>query len=136
MNREQAKDFLGKGWKFPIEVDKTTGRIKMATEEDDIAEAIKIIIRTAKGERVMRKSFGCSLNKYMFGENDFSTLSQMEIEIKDALISFEPRITDVDVEVSSGENGGILMINISYRVRETNNMFNMVYPYYLNEGTI
>ena len=136
MDRDSSKGFLGSGWKFPVEVDPATGRIKSSDTEKDIEEAVKIIIMTAKGERVMRPDFGTGLNSYMFGDNDFSALSQIEYEVTDALVSWEPRITDIDVAVSADDESGNLYINISYRVRETNNMFNLVYPYFINEGII
>lgn len=133
--RNEAKEFLGTGWKFPIEVDEITGRIKMSNYEEDIKESIGIIMRTRKGERMMMPEFGCDLYEYVYETMDDSSLSRMENEIMNALIVWEPRITDIEVRVYRNENTeGQLDISVKYVVRSTNNLFNMVYPYYINEG--
>lgn len=130
-----AKEFLGTGWKFPIEIDEITGRIKMSSYEEDIKESIEIIMRTRKGERMMMPEFGCDLYEFVYETMDDSSLSRMENAVRDALIIWEPRITDVEVHVSGNQmKEGQLDISVKYVVRSTNNLFNMVYPYYINEG--
>ncbi|MGI5912270.1 MAG: GPW/gp25 family protein [Syntrophomonadaceae bacterium] len=128
--------FLGRGWKFPVQVDLVTGRIMMSEGEDDIAEAIRIIIKTYKGERVMRPSFGSRLNDFVFGLTDPTTLGVLESDLKSAITGWEPRVGKVEVQVQSDKsNLEQLWINISYTVRSTNNLYNLVYPFYINEGT-
>lgn len=130
-----AKEFLGVGWKFPVEVDNTTGRIKTSGYEEDIEEAIRIILRTRKGERMMMPDFGCGIQDYIFETMDVSSLSRMENEILHSLIRWEPRIADPEVHVTVDERQeGRLNICIHYVVRATNNPYNLVYPYYMNEG--
>lgn len=130
-----SKAFLGRGWKFPVQVDEATGRIMMSDYEDDIAEAIRIIISTSRGERVMRQHFGCSVNNYVFGPTDPTTLRMLENEIKEAIIAWEPRVDAVDIRAElDTEKREKLYINIKYVVRTTNNLFNLVYPFYLYEG--
>jgi len=133
MRQDQAKDFLGVGWKFPVKVDETTGRIKTSRFEEDIQEAIRLIIMTRPGERAMRPDFGCGLQDYLFAGMDYDTTSQMRLEIQRALLNWEPRITDVEVRVETAN--GQLLIHVDYVVRATNNPFNLVYPYFLREGT-
>lgn len=131
-----SDSFMGTGWKFPVEVDSSTGKIKMAQNEEDIAEAIRIILSTARGERVMRPSFGCGLHSFVFGSTDRTTLQLLETDIREAIIVWEPRVDKVTVEINvSNEDSYKLEIRIGYVVRQTNNLFNMVYPFYLNEGT-
>jgi len=131
-----SKEFLGKGWKFPIEVDPATGRIKQAYYEDDIAESIRIIIWTNKGERVMRPDFGCGIEKYLFAGSDDTTLRLIESEIQDAIRKWEPRVHEVEVRVErDAQNPEKLLIHVQYEVRNTNNLFNQVYPFYLYEGS-
>lgn len=134
MERKEAKNFLGVGWKFPVSVDETTGRIRMSQHEEDIKEAIGLILMTRKGERMMKPEFGCGIQEYMFTGMDYTTLSQIEEEIRNALMNWEPRITDVEVEVEADKGGASLSIHVDYVVRATNNPFNMVYPYFLSEG--
>lgn len=135
LEREEAKEFLGVGWKFPPEVDPVTGRMQISGYEENVAESIRIILMTRKGERMMNPDFGCGLSKYMFGETDYTTLVQMEQEVEDSIIRWEPRITDLRVHIEvDGKNAAQLNIYVSYVVRSTNNPYNLVYPFYLNEG--
>ncbi|MFD2114158.1 GPW/gp25 family protein [Paenibacillus yanchengensis] len=131
-----SKQFLGRGFKFPIEVDEVTGRMVMVEYEDDIAEAIKIVILTSKGERVMRPDYGCSIDRYLFEGNDDTTLRLIEKEIEEALMLWEPRVHEVEVVVEREAGADHrLLIHVQYTVRTTNNLFNQVYPYYLYEGS-
>lgn len=134
-NHNFAKEFLGVGWKFPVEVDETTGRIRTSSYEEDIKEAIKIIMMTRKGERMMMPDFGCEIHNYVFETMDVSVLVRMEEEILRALIMWEPRIIEPEVHITMDpEQEGKLNVQVKYVVRTTNNPYNMVYPYYLNEG--
>jgi len=133
--RDSVKDFLGQGWKFPVEVDEATGRIKTVSFEDDIKEAIYLIIMTKVGERMMRPEFGSRAADFTFETMDYTQMVQLQKEIQNALIIYEPRITDIEVEVTADDaTVGRLNISISYVVRSTNNPYNLVYPYYINEG--
>lgn len=130
-----SKDFLGRGWKFPIEVDPITGRIRSVEYEDDIAEAIKIIITTIRGERIMRPDFGSGIESYLFEGNNATTAQMIKNEVLQAIIKWEPRVHEVEVEVESDPYADHrLNITIQYTVRTTNNLYNLVYPYYLYEG--
>lgn len=133
--RDTARDFLGRGWSFPVGVDPATGRVLSASSEEDIRQAVRLILGTGKGERVMRPEFGCSLRSFVFDHMDYTTQTQMEREAQEALIRWEPRITDVQVRVERdpGDDGCVLL-HVSYVVRATNNPYNLVYPYYINEG--
>lgn len=131
-----GKSFLGRGWKFPVVVDPATGRIAMSEFEDDIAEAVRIILYTAKGERVMRPDFGCGIHEFVFETTDPTTLSLMEASVEEAITRWEPRVHEVDVKITQEQHDeGKLHISVSYRVRTTNNLYNQVYPFYMHEGT-
>ena len=129
------KAFLGSGWKFPIEVDEVTGRIKTSSYDEDVSEAIKIILMTGKGERVMSGRFGCDMKKFVFESFNYAVASDMERCVREALIAWEPRIGEVEVECRQDkDNPSTIYINVRYKVMATNNLYNMVYPYYLSEG--
>lgn len=129
-----GKEFLGRGWKFPVQVDPTTGRIMMSEYEEDIAEAIRIILWTSRGERVMRPDFGSGVQQFSFEGNDQTTLNMLESELEQSLREWEPRIDHITVKAIP-DDAGKLNIHVSYTVRTTNNLFNQVYPFYLHEGT-
>lgn len=131
-----TKSFIGTGWKFPVSVDPSTGRIQTSSMEEDIQEAIEIILGTAKGERIMRRNFGSKIKEFVFESADATTLNLLKREVQLALSEWEPRITDLTVEVfKDPKQQSKLVIEINYRVRKTNNLFNLVYPFYVNEGT-
>ena len=127
-------DFLGKGWSFPVAGH--AGHILMADSEDSISQAIWIILATAPGERMMRPDFGCGIHDLVFAVNDITTRTRVAQEVRQALILWEPRIDVLGVTVETKGRGELLLINIQYRVRSTNNLFNMVFPFYLEHSSL
>ena len=126
-----AQEFLGVGWQFPIQTDEK-GKIAMARYEESIRQAIWMILGTAKGERVMRPDFGCGIHDLVFAVNSAGTAGRVAGEVRRALIEWEPRIDLENVTATSGDSrSNQLLIDIEYRVRATNNRFNLVYPFYL-----
>lgn len=133
--RKDVKAFLGTGWKFPIQTDGAAGRIRTSSNEENIEDSVRIIIGTRKGERVMEPEFGCKIWEYSFATVDYTTLHAMQNEVENALVRWEPRITGIQVEISDEKiEEGVLLIQVSYVIRSTNNLYNMVYPFYINEG--
>ena len=109
--------------------------MKLAEYEESIRQSIRIILETARGERVMRPDFGCGIHERVFALNDSATRGIIEDEVREALLNWEPRIEVLDVEArAEGSEGQVLMINIEYKVRSTENRFNLVYPFYLNRS--
>lgn len=132
---KDVKAFLGTGWKFPVQVDGAAGRIRMSSNEENIEDSVRIIIGTRRGERVMEPEFGCRIWEYSFAAVDYTTMHAMQNEVENALIRWEPRITEVRAEVSDQRlEEGLLLIRVSYVIRSTNNLYNMVYPFYIQEG--
>ena len=126
-------EFMGKGWGFPIQVDED-GHLVVARYEESIRQSIWIILSTARGERVMRPDFGCGIYDLVFAVNTPGTAGQLAIEVRRALLQWEPRIQVLDVQVNTGSEIGELLININYQVRATNTVFNLVYPFYLERS--
>ena len=130
MNREM----LGSGWKFPLQVT-PTGQIARARYEERIEESIYLILSTAKGERAMLPEFGCGMHELVFAPNNSATLAVVTHMVREALVAFEPRIDLVDVKAeSASDEPNLLLIRVNYRIRETNAMGNLVYPFYITEG--
>jgi len=128
-----AKAFLGRGWAFPVAVD-ARGAIALAEYEEDIRQAIRIILDTDPGERVMRPDFGAGLRALLFEPINTGTLALAKHRVEEALILWEPRIDSIGVEVTADPPRGRLEIEVRYRVRRTNTFYNLVYPFYLQEG--
>ena len=134
---EERKAFLGRGWAWPPRLDPISGQIALAEYEDDIRQAIRIIIETAPGERVMRPDFGCGIHELVFESVDSATLQRVRTVVQDALVRYEARIDVLGVETSRDESvDGLLLIELEYRVRRTNQIGNLVYPFYFSEGGV
>ncbi len=124
-------EIIGSGLAFPLQVDRRGG-IALARDETDIEQAIELILATAPGERPMRPEFGCGVHDFVFDSIDASTVGQMELAIREALDHWEPRVVVQTVEFDlSAVDEGRLMIDIGYRVRVTNTLRNLVYPFYV-----
>lgn len=132
---QPEKAFLGNGWAFPVRVE-ADGEIAEVAYDLDIQQAIRIILGTNPGERVMRPDFGAGLNAFVFEPVNPTTMSQLASQVESALIAWEPRIDVEGVTVNRDPaHLGRLLIEINYRVRATNSVTNLVYPFYLEEGT-
>lgn len=131
---KSEREFLGIGWKFPLQVT-PRGTIAQARDEQRVEESIYLILGTARGERVMLPDFGCGIHDLVFEPNNTMTRSLVVNRVREALVRFEPRIDvlDVDAETTSDQEN-LLLIRVSYRIRANNAMNNLVYPFYIQEG--
>jgi len=135
-----AAEVLGVGWGFPVELIEggaRGARFALARYEESVRQSIVIILSTAKGERVMRPTFGCGLHELIFSVNNSAARAMAAFHVREALLEWEPRIDVLRVEASSGgERGEQLLIDIDYRVRLTDSRYNLVYPFYLDRPLV
>ena len=125
-----AREFLGRGWGFPITVDQ--GRIVEAGQDNKIQQAIEVILRTAPGERVTRPDFGCGIHDLVFESLSNDMLGRVISAVSEALATWEPRIDVLDVNAQQdADQPNRLLIEIDYQVRSTNSRLNLVFPFYL-----
>ena len=133
---KENKSFLGSGWSFPPRFMESTDGLELSHNEQDIAESIFILLSTTPGERVMNHKYGCDLQSMVFSTMSNSNKTRMEDMINMAILYFEPRIRVVAIKIESPDQlNGKLEINITYDIKGTNSRKNMVYPFYLSEGT-
>jgi phage baseplate assembly protein W len=151
----ERKDWLGRGWAFPVNCDPGTGGIAQSEYEADIKESIRIILLTAPGERVMRPDFGCGIHDLVFDSVDVSMLTRVETSVREALTRYEARVELGTVSAVLGEpNGrspgtgmlanwslsnpyeGQLTVQVEYRIRRTYQRGNLVFPFYFHEGGV
>jgi phage baseplate assembly protein W len=131
---DRRANFLGTGWAYPLAID-PRGRIALALGERSIERSIEIILSTAKGERRMRPEFGCGIHDLLFAPNDANTHGLIQSEVAEALGWWEPRIEVVAIDVETHEDDpALLLVNIQYLIRATNDNRNLVYPFYLLPG--
>lgn len=133
---DEQKDFLGRGWSMPIQLDPRAGGIASVAYEDDIRQSIRIILETAPGERVMRPNFGCGIHELVFTHMDSTSLQRIRSVVEEALRRCEARIEVIEVTVDDAATSeGELLVQVDYRVRKTNQRDNLVFPFYFSEGT-
>ena len=126
------REFIGQGLAFPLQVN-PHGSVALATGERDIEQAIRIVLGTMRGERVMRPEFGCRIHELVFAPHNAATEGLAILYVKQALDRWEPRIDVIDVEVETDQViEGALLVQIKYRVKDTHNERSIVYPFYLS----
>ena len=125
--------FLGQGWAFPVAFD-AAGSVATVRHEEDIRQSILLILDTNPGERVMRPEFGSGLRALTFEPITTTTISRVKHKVQRALVLWEPRIDSIVVDVGADQPQGRLDVQVRYRVRTTNTFYNLVYPFYLQEG--
>lgn len=124
----------GKGWPFPIKP-RAAGSFDYVGGDEKIRQSIWLILSTAPGERVMLPEFGCGIHDLVFEPNTVTTRGLIQRQIQDALLQWEQRIDLIDVRVeTTPEARNYLLIRIDYRVRSNNAFYNLVYPFFINEG--
>jgi uncharacterized protein len=125
-------DFLGRGWAFPPRLDNRS-QISLVQAGTDIEQAIRIILHTAPGERVMHPDFGCNIHDLIFWPANDQTAAIIERHVREALTRWEPRIRVLDVRAVPGNAElGQMLIEISYEIKQTHDTRSLVYPFYLN----
>lgn len=129
-NKQQ--DFLGKGMKFPPEVNRATGRIVVSEGEKSVKESVYLILMTALTERPLRPDFGTSLMGFTFMDVNLTTQSIMIQTLRDQLLTQEPRITDLQINLDTTSREGVILFNIDYALNPGYTRDSLVFPFYLN----
>ncbi|MFO7845054.1 MAG: GPW/gp25 family protein [Balneolaceae bacterium] len=133
---KKNRSFLGRGWKFPPSFNRTRRHAEMVEHEEDIREALYIILLTTKGERILQPEFGSDLKRHLFDSITNTKITQLTEDIRRAILMGEPRVICESVEARHDtETDGLLLFKITYVVRSTNNRSNIVFPFYIDEGT-
>src|SRR4051794_6453093 len=131
----ERKDFLGRGWSMPVELDPRMGLVASVAYEEDIRQSILIILETAPGERVMRPNFGCGIHELVFASVDSTVVQRIRSVVEEALRRCEARIDVLEINVDEDATSeGKLLVELEYRVRKTNQVGNLVFPFYFREG--
>jgi phage baseplate assembly protein W len=128
------REFLGRGWGFPLGLD-AAGEIATAADAEDVRQAVRLILATGRGERVMRPDFGAGLDQFVFAPLSAATLALIRHRVEEALIAWEPRIDVAGVRCIAHPGAPPRVdVAVEYRIRSTNTFYNLVYPFYLEEA--
>jgi phage baseplate assembly protein W len=123
--------FIGRGFRFPMEVD-AGGGVALSNGAEDMDCSIRVVLATAPGERVMRPAFGCKIWDLLFEPVNANTIGLMAQAVREALAQWEPRIQVQDVVVvPDDDDASLVRIAVTYLVRTTNDKRNLVYPFYV-----
>lgn len=135
MDKKAYQSFIGNGWSFPPEFNATAGVVKMSTDEADIEASLKILLGTTAGERFLRPKYGLNLQEMLFEPMNVTNLTFLKDRINTNILIYEPRIKllALDINTSTLPEGRV-QIELEYEIRATNSRFNLVYPYFLNDG--
>lgn len=133
---DDDKSFLGSGWSFPPLFDNVSGTVQLVSAEEDIAQSLQLLLSTRPGERIMQPSFGCNLDVMLFEPLTTTLVAYVKDLIETSILYFEPRIELDSVRINTAQaEEGLVLIEVQYTVQSTNSRYNLVYPYYLDEGT-
>ena len=129
------KAFLGRGWSYAVQPNAAAADIALVEHEEDVRQAVRIILETGRGERVMRPDFGAGLDDFLFEPINTTTLALIRHRVEEALTVWEPRIRVQTIDVAANPvEPGRIDIEIDYSIRSTNTFYNLVYPFYIQEG--
>jgi phage baseplate assembly protein W len=124
-------EFVGSGLAYPVRID-LTGQVALVEGERELQQSIALILCTIPGERPMRPEFGCRIHDYVFAPADATTAGLVAYEVRQSLLRWEPRIEVTDVIVTPDPyDPGVLLVDIHYTVRSTNDPRNLVFPFYV-----
>lgn len=133
---EKITSFLGTGWSFPPQFSKATREVKMLSDEEDIQNSLEVLLSTKVGERIMQPSYGCNMDALLFEPINLTLQTFIKDLVSTAILYYEPRIKPENVSLKTSDTEGVILIEIDYIIRTTNTRHNLVYPFYVDEGTL
>lgn len=131
-----AREFLGRGWRFPILPD-ASGSLGYSSGDENVEQSLRILLMTALGDRVMRPDFGTTAERLLFAPGSVRYLRLLETSVREAVRDWEPRVDllGVSAEADAADATRVL-VSVEYRVRQTNSRQNLVFPFYLEQAGV
>ena len=126
-----VKDFLGKGMKFPPQINQATGRFMTVDLDESVKQSLYLILMTHLTERPMRPDFGSELMSYTFMDINVNSLNWITRTIREQIVAQEPRVSDVSIVPEVSDTSGMILFDIRYRITDTNTEANLVFPFYM-----
>jgi phage baseplate assembly protein W len=123
-------DYIGAGWAFPLRTN-SRGGIALVRREQELEEAMRLILATYPGERPMRPEFGSRVRDWVFRGSDTESIASLSLEVRTSILRWEPRVEIQNVRVTRDRAvGNKLLIDIEYQPLDTNDRRNLVFPFY------
>lgn len=124
-------DFTGAGWAFPVRPG-LGGGLEYTGGAANIEQSLLHLLRTVQGERVMRPTFGTKARDLVFAPGSVQNLRLLETTVREAIRDFEPRVLVDRVSAALDPQDDITaIVDVAYRIRQTNTRDNLVFPFYL-----
>lgn len=122
-------DFIGTGYAFPLQIG-GDGKFKLVSGDEKINASLAAIFTTPTGSRIMLREFGWRGHELNFENPDDVVIELARFYSVEAIERWEPRIevTEDDVEIEIDED--VMLVRITYSVRDSNVEGNFVYPHH------
>jgi phage baseplate assembly protein W len=135
----KATDIVGRGWAFPFRFT-TVGRtskmvgVSRVASTEKIVMAMRQILGTRIGSRVIDRNFGSDLREILFTPIDEVSIARVRFAVTSAIQRWERRVEllDVAVDISSAQSGRI-DVTVDFKVISTQEIGNLVYPLYITD---
>lgn len=105
---------MSTGWSFPVLPTRPHGALTTCSGPALVRQAVRLVLVTEPGERIMRPAFGCGLRQFLMAPNTPGTRAAIAEAVTTALATWEPRITLRGVEVVPGEDPSVAVVTVSY----------------------
>lgn len=133
---DNTDSFLGTGWAFPPAFSRAGGTVATSSDRRDVEEALRILVGTLPGQRVMLPDFGTGMRDLVFGGTDVGSQTLLFDRLRTAVLQYEPRIEVLELSLDDSRiTEGVVELRMAYRIRSTNSRFNFVHPFYRTEGS-
>jgi len=132
-----GKEYLGRGWSFPVRWQpsgdpRRGAEVELVAAEEDVRQAILILLRTGVDERVMQPGYGAGIDRFVFQPNSSETQFRLQQDVERALLRFEPRIIVDNVTAEPNpEDEARLDVQIDYRIDAHRRPESLVFPFYV-----
>jgi phage baseplate assembly protein W len=128
--RSWVSQHIGFGLAWPLRPQ--DGKLPRAQDLARIQQALRMILETEPGERLMRPSFGCGLRRFLQQPNSGATRAQIEREVREALARDEPRIELLEINVEpDAQVPSAVWVIVDYRLRLDGQRDSLVFPFSL-----
>jgi phage baseplate assembly protein W len=95
-----------------------SGAVDLVSESAALRQSILLLLATVPGERVMRPTYGCALDRLVFAPNDDTTAGMAIYAVRSALESWEPRVQIIALDATRDpDDPSTLSIELSYRAK-------------------
>jgi phage baseplate assembly protein W len=95
-----------------------TGDVALTTDERALRQSILLLIATIPGERIMRPTYGCDLDRLAFLPNDDTTAGLAMHAVRSAIERWEPRAEIVSLDANRDpDDPTTLLIELRFKAK-------------------